>query len=261
MSRKKGHKLSGSFAPLLTHTRKSAAWSVLSVGARALFMELQSEYFTDIEGYVFVSSRDGAAMLHVSKNSICTWLRELEYYGFIVKLREAHLAGLGEGECAHYRLTNRYFHGKPPTRDFEKWDGVVFETPKRIRSPGEKTKDLERLKAWKSRSPVPRVRTPPPDTKDIRTEAQKPENGNKCPSCGDISLGPSCPACEDISRFTTRTESSGAPYWWRGQGQPHPDDTTNGEADSPLWVEAWSEQVPAPALSLAEIREAMGYRQ
>ena len=43
MSKKKfGHKLGGSFASLLTHTRKSPAWQRRSVGARALFMELQS---------------------------------------------------------------------------------------------------------------------------------------------------------------------------------------------------------------------------
>jgi hypothetical protein len=59
MSRKKGHKLSGSFAPLLTHTTKSAAWGMLSVGARALFGELQGLYYVEVEGYVFLSARGG----------------------------------------------------------------------------------------------------------------------------------------------------------------------------------------------------------
>ena len=43
---------------------------------------------------------------------------------------------------------------------------------------------------------------------------------------------------------------------------PHPIDIANGEADSPLWVDAWLEQIPAPTPpSLSEIRSALGYRQ
>ena len=203
MSCKKGHKLSGSFAPLLTHTRKSAAWSMLSVGARALFMELQSEFFTDIEGYVFLSACDGAKQLRTSKDSLGIWFKELEHYGFIVKVREAYLTGLGEGECAHYRLTDRYYHGKPPTRDFEKVDGGVFERPKRTCSETEKAR-LKEL--GKNSSPVRRSRTPRPTGKDVRTEAQIPENGNKCPTVEDVSAANNCPTVEDVSRFTTRTE-------------------------------------------------------
>jgi hypothetical protein len=210
MSRKKGHKLGGSFAPLLTHTRKSAAWQMLSVGARALFMELQSEYFVDIEGYVFLSTRDGAERLRTSKTSIGTWFSELEHYGFIIKVRDAHLTGLGEGEAAHYRLTDRYYHGQPPTRDFEKWDGVIFERPKRSRSPKEKAKDLERLRAWKNSSPVRRVRTPRPSTEDVRRIEPMIKNGNNCPSTEDVSERINCPSTEDVSRFTT-SSAAGTP--------------------------------------------------
>src|ERR1700729_3891612 len=57
MSKKKfGHKLGGSFAPLLTHTTKSPAWSMLCVGARALFGHLLGRYYQDREGYVFLSA-------------------------------------------------------------------------------------------------------------------------------------------------------------------------------------------------------------
>jgi hypothetical protein len=186
MSRKKGHKLSGSFAPLITHTRKSAAWQMLPVGARALFMELQAEYFTDIEGYVFLSARDGAKRLRANKDSVCIWFKQLEHYGFIAKVRDAHLAGLGEGESAHYRLTDRYYHGKPPTRDFEKWDGEVFE----------------------NRAPVRIEGTPRPDSGDISPESQEPLNGNSCPDIGDIRAPDNCPGLGDISRFTTGSASS-----------------------------------------------------
>ena len=71
MSKKKfGHKLGGSFAPLLTHTTKSPAWSMLCVGARALFGHLQGRYYQDREGYVFLSARDGAKELRTDKDNM-----------------------------------------------------------------------------------------------------------------------------------------------------------------------------------------------
>ena len=99
MSKKKfGHKLGGSFASLLTHTRKSPAWQRLSVGARALFMELQSLYYQDREGYVFLSARDGAEQLRTRPHNIGRWLDELEHYGFLVKLCGPHLGVDGDGQ-------------------------------------------------------------------------------------------------------------------------------------------------------------------
>ena len=122
MSKKKfGHKLGGSFAPLLTHTTKSPAWSMLCVGARALFGHLQGRYYQDREGYVFLSARDGAKELRTHKDNIGRWLDELTHYGFLVMLCGPHLGVDGDGQSAHYRLTDRWFHGQPPTRDFDKW--------------------------------------------------------------------------------------------------------------------------------------------
>jgi hypothetical protein len=200
MSRKKGHKLNGSFAPLLSHTRKSPAWQMLSVGPRALFMELQASYFTDIEGYVFLSCREGAGLLRTRKNNISVWFSALEHYGFLVKVRDAHQTGLGEGECARYRLTDRYFHGQPPTRDFEKWDGTVFEPPIRARSENEKAR-LNGLR--KNRPPVPRPDTPRTMVGDVRAGSETPEIGNRRTTVGDISGLRKRTTVGDVSRFTT----------------------------------------------------------
>jgi hypothetical protein len=83
MSKKKfGHKLGGTFAPLLTHTTKSPAWSMLSVGARALFGHLQGLYYQDREGYVFLSARGGAESLRTRPHNILRWFDELTHYGF-----------------------------------------------------------------------------------------------------------------------------------------------------------------------------------
>ena len=101
MSKKKfGHKLGGSFAPLLTHTTKSPAWSMLCVGARALFGHLQGRYYQDREGYVFLSARDGAKELRTHKDNIGRWLDELTHYGFLVLLCGPHLGVDGDGQSA-----------------------------------------------------------------------------------------------------------------------------------------------------------------
>ena len=183
MSKNKfGHKLGGSFAPLLSHTRKSPAWQRLSVGARALFMELQCSYYQDREGYVFLSARDGAKALCTNKDNIGRWFAELEHYGFLVALCGPHLGVDGEGQSAHYRLTDRWFHGQAPTRDFDKWSGEIFSPKKRARSDAEKA----RLRGLKKQNPVLRSRTPRPTVGDIRPGAKKPPKGNKCPTVEDI---------------------------------------------------------------------------
>ena len=75
---------------------------------------------------LFLSARDGAKELRTRPNNIGRWFDELEHYGFLVMLPGPHLGSDGEGQSARYRLTDRYFHGKPPTREFDKWSGEVF---------------------------------------------------------------------------------------------------------------------------------------
>ena len=151
-----------------------------------MFGELQGLYYQNIEGYVFLSARDGAKRLRANKDTVCIWLKELEHYGF-VKLREAHLTGLGEGECAHYRLTDHYYHGQHPTRDLKR-DGVVFERTR------------------KNNSPVRIEGTPRPVLGDIRRKPKGLKTGTT-PEIGDIERLVASAVVGDISRITTRTKS------------------------------------------------------
>jgi hypothetical protein len=198
-SKKFGHKLGGSFAPLLTHTTKSPAWSMLSVGARALFGHLQGRYYQDREGYVFLSARDGAQVLRTRKSNIGLWLDELTHYGFLVMLCGPHLGVGGDGQSAHYRLTDRWFHGQAPTRDFDKWSGEIFSPKKRAYSDAEKA----RLRGLKKQNPVPRSETPRPTVEDIRAGGKKPQKRNKCPPVEDIRQHPKCPTVGDVSSIAT----------------------------------------------------------
>jgi hypothetical protein len=133
--RKKGHL--PPFVPLIRTTLASPAWKQLSFGARSLYVVLRSYLRVDSlnNGKVFRSYRDAAADLGTnSMRSVQRWFRELEHYGFIVKTTGAHLGVDGDGIAAHWRLTEcPSFDAKgthiAPTRDFERWDGVLFDDP------------------------------------------------------------------------------------------------------------------------------------
>jgi hypothetical protein len=170
MSKRKQDK--GRQAPWISvfrHTWKSAAWKVLSVGARALYVELAANYNTKMKNAVFMSVRTGSERLNVHKDCITKWLRELEHYGFIVKIQGAFLGSDGEGKAARYRLTDRWYAGKEPTYDFQNWDGVLYDP--------------------KKQNPVRKNRTPRPKKPDIRAGANMTRNGNKCPTEPDIRNG------------------------------------------------------------------------
>ena len=91
MSRRHGGKLPP-FTSLFRHTTNSAAWAALSVGARAAFFELQSNYNTNRQNTVFLSARTGSKKLNAHKDTVAKWMRELEHYGFIVAMQRDTLA-------------------------------------------------------------------------------------------------------------------------------------------------------------------------
>jgi hypothetical protein len=127
MSKRKSGKLPP-FVAMLRLTMKSPAWKVLSVGARATLLELTVNYNSNAQNSVFLSERDGMKKLGVkSQNTVRKWMRELEYYGFIVKVKGHHLGVHGVGEAAHYRLTDRGYKEQAATYDFQNWDGVLFD--------------------------------------------------------------------------------------------------------------------------------------
>ena len=108
------------------------------------------------ERCVHSSARTGAKELGASKNTVGKWLRELEHYGFVVKVRGAHLGSEGYGKAALYRLTDRWYAGQAPTYDCQNWSGELFEP--------------------KKQNPVPARGTPRPSQGDIRQSAKEPAN-------------------------------------------------------------------------------------
>jgi hypothetical protein len=133
--RKKGHL--PPFVPLIRTTLASPAWKQLSFGARSLYVVLRSYLRVDNlnNGNVFRSYRDAATDLGTkSTRSVQRWFRELEHYGFIAMTTGPCLGVDGEGIAPHWRITEcPTFDNKgthiAPTRDFERWDGVLFDDP------------------------------------------------------------------------------------------------------------------------------------
>jgi hypothetical protein len=127
------------FVPILRGTLNTPAWKATTYGARALYIALKRFLNENIgnngnNGKIYRSDRDAAEDLGTgSPGSVVRWFRELEHYGFIVKTAEGCLGVDGDGTAPHWRLTECACDGNAPTRDFEKWDGVLFD-PKKIES-------------------------------------------------------------------------------------------------------------------------------
>jgi hypothetical protein len=130
------------FVPLIRTTLASPAWKQLSYGARSLYVVLRSYLRVDSanNGRVFRSYRNAADDLGTkSTRSVQRWFRELEHYGFIAMTTGPCLSVDGDGIAAHWQITEcPTFDAKgthfAPTRDFERWDGTLFDDPEKTKS-------------------------------------------------------------------------------------------------------------------------------
>ena len=132
--------IGGQFVPMLHAVLDAPAWRALSHGARSLHLSLKRRCPRN-RNVAFVSYRDAAVELGIrgGLDRVGTWFRELQHYGFIVQASPWCLGVDGKGKAAHWRLTELGTTSKtsagglpePPTRDYLKWDGVLFQKPRR----------------------------------------------------------------------------------------------------------------------------------
>lgn len=129
--RNKG-RISGPFVPMLKATMNEPAWLTLTHGARSLYCALKSRHNSRLGNAVYLSTRAAALELgsHSHRDHVRRWFRELEYYGFIVMVSPAHHGVNGHGKAPHWRLTEEWYLGQPPTRDYQRWNGTVFNEQK-----------------------------------------------------------------------------------------------------------------------------------
>ena len=125
------------FVPLLVSTLDSPAWKATSHGSKALYVALKRRV-SNGRNRAYVSYRQAERELGSNRRIIARWFKELEHYGFIVLATHGSLGVDGKGKSPHWRLTELGVTSKgsanglfePPTNDFLKWDGCVFEKQK-----------------------------------------------------------------------------------------------------------------------------------
>jgi hypothetical protein len=177
------------FVPLIRTTLASPAWKQLSYGARSLYVVLRSYLRVDDlnNGKVYRSYRKAADDLGCkSRTSVQRWFRELEHYGFIAMTTGPYLGLDGDGIAAHWRITERPTfddRGKhiAPTRDFDRWDGTLFEDPEKTKS-RPYSRDTLSLKEGHTDGPKRgRKRSKCPHSRDIDLEASMSlKEGHNC---------------------------------------------------------------------------------
>jgi hypothetical protein len=125
-------RIEGPFVPMLVETMQSAAWRAMSPYARVVYIALKSRYSfkNRNNGRIYLSDRDGAKETGFNKDTIARALRELKHYGFIVLTEPGCLGVNGKGKAPHWRLTELGYMRDPPTRDFMRWDGVIYHEQK-----------------------------------------------------------------------------------------------------------------------------------
>lgn len=179
-------RIEGPFVPLLKETMASPAWRTMSPVGRLLYIALKARYGINLKnnGRIYLSVRMAARETGLNKDTITRAFHENVHYGFI-RMTEAGCLGLeGRGKAPHWRLTELGYMTNPPTRDFMRWDGTIFQDAKK-------------------QKPVRPSRTDCPTGPDIPLSDQ---TGHLVAELSDQTGHtdvPACPTKPDISSLTT----------------------------------------------------------
>jgi hypothetical protein len=108
---------------------QTEAWRAMSPGPKVLWIELRGWLRNDglNNGREYLSCRDAGEAIGAHKDTVSRWYFELEHYGFLRQTAPGFLGSEGFGSAAKFRFTDLPYGTYPATRDYEKWDGVLFE--------------------------------------------------------------------------------------------------------------------------------------
>jgi hypothetical protein len=192
------------FVPLIKSTMKTAAWRAMSHGAKSLYVALKWRYNTNLQNAVYLSARFAGKELGSHKDYITRWHRELQHYGFTVMVTPGHLGVEGAGKAAHLRLTECWYKGQPPTRDFDRWDGTKFRYQKKQNPPPSvKLRVSHKQGAPKTESRPTNRGHPVPQTGDSRVPQTGDTSHPSVPQTRDIGTESTVPQTGDITSLTT----------------------------------------------------------
>lgn len=96
------------------------AWQSLTVGPRALLVELYGLYNGTNNGDLFLSEREAAARLHAAPNTVSKWFEMLETRGFI-KVSEKGVFSRKTRHATSWILTEFAVDNQLPNKDFARW--------------------------------------------------------------------------------------------------------------------------------------------
>ena len=230
------NQIASQFAWLSIEAMESPAYRALSLSGHRVLARVQIEHAHHggkENGKLPVTFRD-FAKYGVCTDAIGPAIREVTALGFI-RVTEEGRAGNGE-----WRKPNKFALTHLATADNPK----ATEDWKRL-----KTFEEAIALAFAARKPTKKTKPHSDKTRAVplgQTRAQKGNYRSDKPE--HYPLGET--RALSISRVASAAGAS------LPTSSPHPDDIASGEADSPLWAEAW-----LATATLANLRQAMGYRR
>lgn len=115
---------------LYRYELESAAYRHLSLGGRALLVELKALYNGNNNGSLFLSVREAAKRLNSSKTFAADRLQELHDMGFIRPSQNGAFTVkslVGEGRATSWILTEYPFGNALPTKNFMRWQPAEIQ--------------------------------------------------------------------------------------------------------------------------------------
>lgn len=117
--KKKG---TGRHVQLSEWLQATEAWSTMSPGPRALYVEIKRRFNGSNNGHIIFSHRDAAQALNVHRNTVGAWFQELQSRGFIRMMQPPHLGPSGVGKASIWALDEEPTDDKKPARKrFTTW--------------------------------------------------------------------------------------------------------------------------------------------
>lgn len=114
--------LSGRHVQLPEYVQATEAWSTLKPGPRAVYIELKRRFNGGNNGQIWLSHRDAAKAICVSKNTVGPYFATLVEHGLIHETQGACLGPNGIGQATLWALDELPTHeGKPATKGFLMW--------------------------------------------------------------------------------------------------------------------------------------------
>lgn len=139
---KPGKRGAGRHVHLAEWVQATEAWTTMKPTPRALYIELRRRFNGTNNGEIFLSVRDAAKALNVSKDTAGAAFRELIERGFIRMTEGGHLGPCGLGRASKWALEDEATaDGKPAIKSFVNWRAEKQNPVLKNRTPCPKISD------------------------------------------------------------------------------------------------------------------------